>query len=220
MTPTVSSWVRRVLLIIALGAAGAGTAAPPPVLQGEALLQALRSGGFSIYFRHAATDWSLQDQVTQVGDWESCDPMRMRQLSDEGRRAAEAIGEAMRAQNIPVGQVLASPYCRTIETARLLGLGDVEPTTDVVNLRVAAFFGGRDAIIATARRLLSIPPKAGTNTVIVAHGNVAREATPVYPGEGEGVVFKGDGNGGFDYVGRIAADQWGASPPQQDDARR
>ncbi len=214
MTPYVGSCIRSVLLIAALSVAGAGMAAPPSGLQGEALLQALRSGGYSIYFRHAATDWSLQDQVSQAGDWESCDPTRMRQLSDEGRRAAKAIGEAMRAQNIPVGQVLASPYCRTVETARLLGLGDVQPTTDVVNLRVAAYFGGRDAIIATAQRLLSVPPKAGRNTVIVAHGNVAREATPVYPGEGEGVVFKGDGDGGFEYVGRIAADQWRTSASQ------
>ena len=44
--------------------------------------------------------------------------------------------------------------------------------------------------------------------VIVAHGNVAREATPVYPGEGEMVIFKPDGKGQFTFVGRITPDRW------------
>jgi hypothetical protein len=42
----------------------------------------------------------------------------------------------------------------------------------------------------------------------VAHGNVAQAATPVYPGEGEAVIFKPDGEGGFHYIARIAPDDW------------
>ena len=37
-------------------------------LTGTALVDALRSGGFNLYFRHAATDWSQQDRVTVVDD--------------------------------------------------------------------------------------------------------------------------------------------------------
>ena len=127
----------------------------------------------------------------------------MRQLSDAGRADAIAIGEAMRRLEIPPGEVQASPYSRTMETARLMNLGSVATSTDVMNLRAARFFGGREAIVATARRLLSTPPATGANRIIVAHGNVAREATPFYPGEGEGLVFKPDGKGGFDLLGRI-----------------
>jgi hypothetical protein len=53
-----------------------------------------------------------------------------------------------------------------------------------------------------------VPPPQGTNIVLVAHGNVAREATDVYPEEGEGVVFRPDGSGGFVFVGRLVPDQW------------
>ena len=109
---------------------------------------------------------------------------------------------------IPVGRVLASPYCRTVETAKLMGLGPIETTTDVMNMRVAEYFGGRAAIAATARARLAVPPASGTNTVIVAHGNVAREATSVYPGEAEGAVFRPDGNGAFEFVGRLTPAQW------------
>jgi broad specificity phosphatase PhoE len=169
----------------------------------QALIAALQQGGYNLYFRHEATNWSQQDAVQQRDDWQSCDGNRIRQLSEQGRQSAKRTGLAMRSLNIPVSEVLASPYCRTMETARQLGLGDVRPSDDVINLRVAEYFGGREAVIATARELLSRRPVAGSNRVIVAHGNVARNATPVYPGEGEMVIFKPDGKGQFSFVGRI-----------------
>jgi hypothetical protein len=76
-----------------------------------------------------------------------------------------------------------------------------------MNLRSASYFGGREAIVAAAQRLLSSPPPEGANRVIVAHGNVAREATPVYPDEGEGLVFEPAANG-FRLVGRLTPAAW------------
>lgn len=178
------------------------------MLTDNVLVQRLRVGGYSVYFRHAATDWSQSDHIHEAGDWTSCDSSQVRQLSDEGRRSARAVGRAMRALKIPVGRVLASPYCRTVETAKLMDLGPVKTTTDIVNLRVAAYFGGRDAIAERAQLLLSQPPEDGTNTVLVAHGNVARHATRVYPDEGEGIVFRPDGKGNFTFVGRLTPTQW------------
>ena len=177
-------------------------------LSDQALIEAIQQGGYNLYFRHEATDWSQQDAVQQRDDWQNCDGSRIRQLSEQGRQSAKRAGQAMRSLNIPVSEVLASPYCRTMETARQLGLGDIQPSDDVINLRVAEYFGGREAVIATARELLSRRPAAGSNRVIVAHGNVAREATPVYPGEGEMVIFKPDGKGQFTFVGRITPDRW------------
>lgn len=196
------------LTSLLMSVTGITAAEPPAELQGKALLEVLRDGGYNLYFRHAATDWSQQDQVHAAGDWESCDPARMRQLSQEGRAAARAVGQAIRALDIPVGKVLSSPYCRTVETARLMNLGDVETTTDVMNMRVAAYFGGRSAIVARAQVRLSMLPGAGSNTVIVAHGNVAQAATPIYPQEGEGIVFYPDAAGGFRFIGRLTAGDW------------
>ena len=177
-------------------------------LSHESLVELLREGGYSLYFRHEATDWSQTDHIEKAGDWLSCDGNRIRQLSAQGRQRAMATGNAIRSLGIPIGRVLASPYCRTMETARLMNPGEVESSTDVVNLRVAEFFGGRSAIIETAKALLATPPEKDTNTLIVAHGNVARNATPVYPEEGEAVVFQADDNGGFRFVGRLTAEDW------------
>ena len=187
-----------------------GALAAETLYSGEALVKVLRTGGYIIYVRHAETDWSQTDRVEKAGDWTSCDPASVRQLSEEGRRNARAVGEAMRTLGIPVFKVLASPYCRTVETARFMNLGPVETTTDVMNMRVAAYFGGREAIVRTARERLSTPPTSGTNTLIVAHGNVAREATSVYPAEAESVVFRPDGKAGFAFVGCLSRAEWTA----------
>ena len=176
----------------------------------QELIASLRSGGYTIYFRHAQTDWTQSDHIVRRGDWTSCDSTRVRQLSAEGRQTAIAVGQAIRELQIPIGRVLSSPYCRTVETARLMRIGPVTTTDDVMNLRVAEYFGGREAIVERARALLSTPPEVGTNTVIVAHGNVAREATPVYPGEAEGIVVRAHGNGEFSVVSRVTPSQWAA----------
>lgn len=177
-------------------------------LAGEALVDALRAGGYNLYFRHAATDWATDDHVVGTGDWVSCDPNKMRQLSPTGRETARRVGEAIRRLGIPVGWVLASPYCRTVETARAMALGPVETTTDIINMRVAEFFGGESAVATRTRRRLSLPPEAGTNTVFVAHGNVARTATGEYPDEAEAIVFAPDRRGGFSVRARVSPKEW------------
>jgi len=204
----------RFLALVAIALA-LGTGAPADFaaaqetekLTGQSLVQALRGGGYNVYFRHAATDWSAGDNVAAPGDWESCDPKRMRQLSAAGRETARQVGQAMRALKIPVSRVFASPYCRTVDTARALGLGAVETTTDVMNLLAAQFFGGESAITAHTRRRLSTPPPVGANNVFVAHGNVIRAATGEYPAEAEAIVFRPDG-GGFSVRGRVPPKEW------------
>ncbi|MCP4392562.1 MAG: hypothetical protein GY802_30005 [Gammaproteobacteria bacterium] len=202
------SLAATLLLTVSLLPGTAASADQSVLLTGEALVAELRAGGLNIYFRHVATVWSQSDDLRQRDDWLHCDSTRMRQLSDAGRADAVAIGNAMRKLELPIAQVLASPYCRTMETARLLNVGVVKPSNDVVNLRAAKYFGGRDAIVATAQRLLSSQPRTVGNRVIVAHGNVARAATPAYPAEGEGLIFKPDGDSSFILVGRIEPQQW------------
>ena len=80
----------------------------------SSLVRRLRGGGYVLAFRHAATDFSMTDKTR---DLRNCS--RQRNLNADGRRQARRIGKAFRRLGIPVGQVLASPFCRTRETARL-----------------------------------------------------------------------------------------------------
>ncbi len=199
-----------IALLLFIGAAAA-TPGCAQDLSGRELIDALRRGGYNIYFRHAATDWSRDDHISGPGDWTSCDPQRMRQLSAEGRTVAEGIGSAIRSLGIPIGRVFASEYCRARETAQHLGLGPVSPTLAVMNMRAAQFFaGGRQTLIERARQALSTPPQAGTNTVFVAHGNLMQAVSEAYVVEAGAAVFLPQGNGQFRLVAKLTPEAWHA----------
>jgi len=198
---------RFAFLIIVLGFCGSASAEESSY---EALIAALRDGGFNIYFRHAQTDWSNGDRVERDGDWKSCDPDKMRQLSEAGRDTARRMGEAIRRMGIPVGGVLSSEYCRATETARLLGFGPVKTTRDIMNMRAAEYVGGRDTAVANAQRVLSRRPPPGANVVIVGHGNLMRAATRAYPQEAGSGVFRPTPQSeyGFELVAMLTPEDW------------
>lgn len=168
----------------------------------------LQKGGFNLYIRHVGTDWSQSDTIRQKEDIESCNPQQVRQLSDKGRDDARLIGKALKFFKIKIGRILSSPYCRAVETGSLMDIGKVEKTTELMNMRSADLFGGDDAVIERARKLLSIAPAEGTNTLLSAHGNLARAATGVYPDEGEILVFQPMSNSKFKFMGRISPAEW------------
>ncbi|MFW5635403.1 MAG: histidine phosphatase family protein [Thermodesulfobacteriota bacterium] len=196
------------LLVGLMAAAASATAQQKDLLSGKALVEALRRGGYNIYFRHAATDWSKNDRVEAPGDWTHCSPRRMRQLSEEGRATARQIGEAIRRLGIPIGPVFSSQYCRARQTAEQMALGPVKATIEIMNLRTADFAGGRNAVTERARQKLSIPPPKGTNALFVAHGNLMRAVSGAYTDEAGAVVFDPVGDGEFDLVAELTPTDW------------
>src|SRR5258705_5928870 len=51
-----------------------------------------------------------------------------RNLDEKGRAQARALGEAFRQHGVRADKILSSPWCRCLETARLMGLGPVDGT--------------------------------------------------------------------------------------------
>ena len=86
------------------------------------LIQSVRAGGNVIYFRHAPTELKKKDaneklQSTKV-DYNNCKVQR--NLSKEGREVAAGIRDQLKRLAVPVQTVYASPYCRTVDTARII----------------------------------------------------------------------------------------------------
>lgn len=167
----------------------------------DRLLDRLRGGGHVLVFRHAATDTGI-DTTADLSD---CS--RQRNLSSEGRRQSRTIGRAFRRLEIPVDRVLASPFCRTRETASLaFGRGRASRA-----LLAPEFFaetsGGQRAGL---RRLLAVRPRHQSNTVLISHGSAIYAATGLNPEEGDAVIARPRRGGrGFRVVSTIKADQWG-----------
>lgn len=194
------------LLGVAAISAVAQTASPAPAasaastLAGAELLAALRTGGYILYFRHTATDFGEND--AQMTSYEDC--AKQRNLTDAGRADARAIGAALRELGIPIGRVLASPYCRTLETGRLI-FGRAEPSVAVRGGPVEA----DAARYAELRTLLSTPVPPGTNIAIASHGNPYRAvAGGPYLAEGEAAVIAPRGSNGFRIEARVTKDEW------------
>ncbi len=169
---------------------------PAHALNGSGLVDALRKGGYTLYFRHTSTDFSKLDGAMK--NYSDCANQRM--LADKGRDEARRIGGAIKALKIPVGDALASPYCRTMETATLM----FGRATGANEIREEA---GNN--YAALKQLLSKPVAANTgNRMIAGHGTPFRAiAGPPHLSEGEAAVLKSGGNR-YVVVARIMINDW------------
>lgn len=188
---------------LALLAAAQGDA---PALAGPALRDALVHGGYVLYFRHASTDFGQNDE--QMTGYEDC--ARQRNLTERGRGEARAIGAAIRRLRIPITTVLASPFCRTRETAELI-FGRATPDARV---RGGPARPEDPQRYRELRELLSGPVAPGGNVAIVSHGNPFRALIDAsYLAEGEAAIVEPLGPKGFRVVTRIRPDGWQALVP-------
>jgi phosphohistidine phosphatase SixA len=178
------------LLAIAL------VALPAPAVSSDAVWDLLRGGGQVVLLRHGTTTpgvgdppgFRLEDCATQ------------RNLSEEGRSESRRIGTAFRARSVPVGQVLSSPWCRCLETARL-AFGRAERWTALNNL-----FGNRSREaeqVAAMRERVSQRPADG-NLVLVTHGSTIQALTGQSVAQGEFLVATPEGGGRFRVAGRVS----------------
>ena len=182
---------------------GSRSTQPPRMesLPPEKLLVLLREGGLIIYFRHGITDWSQTDKMPL--NLKQCSAQR--NLSKAGQAQMEAIGRAVSVLGIRVAKVFASPYCRTLDSARL-AFGRVVPES---RLQYVGPMRGkrREQQVDALRNLLAQPPPDGRNMVLIAHRGNLLEATSVDLEEGEAALFRPsvspEGKPDFRLVGRL-----------------
>jgi hypothetical protein len=213
--------MKKILLVIMMVAAGyvsAQDSVTNPLgsnLADGALLERLQSGSLVIVFRHGATGpdsdhpdpisgrksypGSLQERQAGYFDCE-----RQRILSEKGRDDMRQIAAAIREIGMVIGAVVASPMCRTRESAWLL-VGQVKP---------------EDALIGPENderdRLATTVPAVGSNRILVSHSYVVAGiiSTPDQTIDGEFVsrghclVLDPDGKGGFDFLAKLGPDDW------------
>lgn len=194
----------RALLLI-----GVGWLALPAMAQAQKqlsdadLVATLKKGGNIIYLRHMETDVTFADQNREeLSDWS-----KQRNLTTKGRQQAAAFGHAFRALNIPVFDIVSSPYCRCIETGKL-AFGKVGISKDL------AFAIVTDKVEANRlgnalKVMLGNKPPAGSNTVLIAHSANLQEAANLWPKpEGVAFIFKPLGNSTFEALHKIEPQQW------------
>jgi phosphohistidine phosphatase SixA len=167
------------------------------------MVEALRAGGYVIYFRHGATDQTQTD--SDPNNLANC--ATQRSLTGAGRSQAQIIGDSFRSLAIPVGTVLSSEYCRALEYSRIAftaaqperSLDLTDPLTDPQKAESAQ----------TVKGLLGTLPTARTNTVLVSHSPNIRLAVGVeLPVEGEAAIFRVEASGTSTLVTRVLPTDW------------
>ncbi|CAN7164430.1 histidine phosphatase family protein [Bradyrhizobium sp. LjRoot220] len=177
------------------------------------LIAQLKQGNYVIIFRHGATDDSQKD----IHPFKFDDMKAQRQLNEKGRETARQIGAALKAQDIPVGDVYTSKLNRAVETGQILSgkeVRAVDALTDSGGGSASSMANptGANAKAGLAiRELVNAIPKPGTNNLLVTHKTnfadaFGKEAGDV--GEAEAFVYQPKPASAPVFVGRIKAADW------------
>lgn len=176
--------------------------APQNSLAGQALVEALRRGGFVLYLRHTETG--------VIGD--DCEKSN---LTDAGRAEAKRIGNALRALRLPIDKIVSSDVCRVLETAKLMDVAPIEINEDLHRGPKRS-----DHRIHEARnRLLAVAPPTGSNRLLAGHMQAGESPEErLFLDMGEIIVFRPISGGRPVPVARVRAGEWqslidAAAPP-------
>jgi phosphohistidine phosphatase SixA len=176
-------------------------------LSGDALITALRRGGYILVVRHASSPRDAPSNQTANAD----NPQLERQLDENGRVAAIAMGQALRNLKIPIGNVFTSPTYRALQTVQFAQLPHPHQQLELGDAG-QSMQGISDAQSAWLKKQVTQAPK-GTNTVIVTHLPNMAAAFPQWTfglSDGETLVLRSDGKTGTTLVARIKIEQWSA----------
>jgi broad specificity phosphatase PhoE len=192
-------------------------AAPGPAQADLDLIKQLRAGGLAIVMRHAAADPDKAD--VRPLDFKSIKTQQP--LTDAGRLAARAFGDALRAIGAPVNEVLTSRYHRGYQTAVLAGFKDARPVTELTEGSLVTSPNEQRRRASALKQLLAAPLPSGTNRLLVTHRLSMMQAFGkewFEVKEGEASVFRID-NGAFVLIARLQLADWtrlalAAQPPQ------
>ncbi len=162
-------------------------------------MQALRGGGYVIYFRHAETidptsttdvcsdnlSLGYASTTSSPNWWKPCTPdvqvtptwtctgANVRQLSSTGVTQAQTAGQNLAARQVPFSRVLASEMCRGYRSAELMNLG---PTVEQRPELTYYVYGNVQNRCNELRAHIARVPDAGTNVALISHSAITGDS--------------------------------------------
>lgn len=157
--------------------------------------EAMRRPGAIAVMRHAYAPGIGDPDNFRLGDCTT-----QRNLNDQGRDQARRIGAAFRANGVQIDRVLTSQWCRSAETAELLGLGTPEPLPSL-----NSFFDARHRRAEQTEETLAFlrAQPADQRLVLVTHQVNITALTGRGTASGEFVVIDLTEDGEVEVLGEI-----------------
>ncbi|ARP61328.1 MULTISPECIES: histidine phosphatase family protein [Bacillus cereus group] len=167
----------------------------------------MKAGGYNLYLRHGEKErepggvLNLKDCKTQSN------------LTDNGKKQSEKLGEIFRKQKVPVQYpVFTSPYCRTKDTDKLaFGEQNIEvmdELAEINNLNIDSPNKQQRLVKEKLIRIFETEPNSQVNRVFIAHDYSFHNSIQSL-GFLDTVILKPKGLGfGYEFVGLISLDQF------------
>ena len=147
----------------------------------------LRRGGVVVLLRHALAPGTFDPPEFRVDDCRT-----QRNLSEEGRDQARAIGRWFEARGLRPAAVRSSPWCRCVDTATLaFGRADVDPALG--SPRGWTPDQNRQALDSLRRRMAQVTAEPGRFEVWVTHMFLISDLLGTGTSSGEGWVARSAG---------------------------
>lgn len=168
------------------------------------LLDLLQAGGYILYAKHGE---AIVGEDSPDLDFRYC--YTQRNLSELGREQAIYYGQILVNLRVPINYpVLASPFCRTIETAQLaFGRSNIQIDPfwfQVYRLGGNLSISEQRRIIDSIQSRLEVIPPQGCNRVIIAHSFPEGIGLGQIPDMGTAIVRpRGQGNG-YEVVAKLS----------------
>ena len=174
-------------LTVLLGSVGVGFA--------DNLWSSLKSNNHLVLIRHALAPGYSDPDYFDVKD---CNTQR--NLNDEGRYQSKKIGDLFRSNGISKAVLYSSQWCRCLDTARLLGLGEVSELRSL-NSFFEHFEREQSQTKKTMRWIQN--SSLHTPTVLVSHQVNITALAGYSPASGEIVFLRRSSDGSISVIGSI-----------------
>ena len=158
----------------------------------KTLINHLQDGGKLIFIRHAYAPGTGDPNNFNLNDCSS-----QRNLSNDGRRQAQYIGEFFRENKIKINKVLSSEWCRCKETAKI-AFKDFSTISFLNSFYSSKYSKNKDKQISALNDYIE-NFKNNDNLILVTHYVLISEVLNYSPSSGEIVVS--DKN--FNMIGNI-----------------
>ena len=145
------------------------------------LINQLEEGGKLIFIRHAYAPGSGDPDNFNLNDCST-----QRNLSKEGQRQAEYIGEFFRNNKVKIDKVLSSEWCRCKETAKI-AFKNFSTNSFLNSFYSSKFAKNKDKQIKALKEYIK-KFKSDKNLVLVTHYVLISEILNYGPSSGEIVV--------------------------------
>lgn len=184
-------WLINFLLIALLSTT-------PAVMASEAqLVEDMQAGNVVLMIRHA-----LAPGVGDPDEFDVNDCSTQRNLSDEGRAQARSIGDWLRSKGIDNARVYSSQWCRCMETAELMNVGEVKPLTPL-----NSFFEQRhhqQRYLSDLRTFIKNNTSPGELIIMVTHQVTISGITGKWTDSGHGKLVRPNEKGQIELLGELS----------------